>query len=108
MEASDARSMSPCWDDPAFRAYFRLTVTVPKSWATVGNMPIARRTVHGQAATVSFQRSPKMPSYLVEFTGGDFREVSAARGGTRFGVWAVAGHEQHGARALASAPDNLT
>jgi aminopeptidase N len=107
LEVTDARRMFPCWDEPAFRAYFHLTVTVPKSWATVGNMPIARRTVHGQSATVSFQRSPKMSSYLVEFTAGDLREVSAARGGTRFGVWAVAGHEQDGAMALASAQDIL-
>ncbi|MEO9054052.1 MAG: M1 family aminopeptidase [Steroidobacteraceae bacterium] len=107
MEATDARRMFPCWDEPAFRAYFHLTVTVPKSWATVGNMPVARRTVNGESATVSFQRSPKMPSYLVEFTAGDMREVSAARGGTQFGVWAVAGHEQDGAAALASAQDIL-
>jgi aminopeptidase N len=107
MEATDARRMFPCWDEPSFRAYFHLTVTVPASWATVGNMPIERRTVHGQSATVSFQRSPKMPSYLVVFTGGDLREVTASRGGTRFGVWAVAGHEQDGAVALASAQDIL-
>jgi aminopeptidase N len=107
MEATDARRMFPCWDEPAFRAYFHLTITVPKSWATVGNMPVARRTVHGESATVSFERSPKMPSYLVEFTAGDLREVSAERGGTRFGVWAVAGHEQDGAVALASAQDIL-
>ena len=107
MEATDARRMFPCWDEPAFRAYFQLTVTVPASWATVGNMPIAHRTVHGQSATVSFQRSPKMPSYLVVFTAGDMREVSASRGGTRFGVWAVAGQEQDGATALASAQDIL-
>ncbi len=106
-EATDARRMFPCWDEPAFRAYFRLTVTVPKSWATVGNMPIARRIVHGESATVSFERSPKMPSYLVEFTAGDLREVAATRGGTQFGVWAVAGHEQDGAAALASAQDIL-
>jgi aminopeptidase N len=106
-EATDARRMFPCWDEPSFRAYFHLTVTVPQSWATVGNMPVGRRTVHGQSATVSFQRSPKMPSYLVEFTGGDLREVSAARGGTQFGVWAVAGHEQDGSVALASAQDIL-
>ncbi len=108
MEATDARRMFPCWDEPAFRATFHLTVTVPKAWATVGNMPVATRTVHGQSATVSFQRSPKMPSYLVEFSAGDLREVSAARGGTQFGVWAVAGHEQDGATALASAEDILT
>ena len=107
MEATDARRMFPCWDEPAFRATFRLSVTVPKSWATVGNMPIAARTLHGQSATVSFQQSPKMPSYLVEFTAGDLREVAATRGGTKFGVWAVAGHEQNGAQALASAQEIL-
>lgn len=107
MEATDARRMFPCWDEPAFRAYFRMTVTVPSSWATVGNMPVARRTVHGQSATVSFQQSPKMPSYLVEFTAGDLRELTATRGGTRFGVWAVAGQEQEGAAALANAQEIL-
>ncbi|HXP65435.1 MAG TPA: hypothetical protein VN815_08180, partial [Steroidobacteraceae bacterium] len=34
MEATDARRMFPCWDEPAFRAYFSLTVTVPAAWAT--------------------------------------------------------------------------
>ena len=106
-EATDARRMFPCWDEPAFRATFRLTVTVPKSWVTVGNMPVVRRTVHGESATVSFERSPKMPAYLVEFTAGDLREVSAVHGGTRFAVWAVAGQEQSGAVALASAQDIL-
>jgi aminopeptidase N len=107
MEATDARRMFPCWDEPSFRAFFHLTVTVPKSWAAVGNMPVAKRTVQRESARVSFARSPKMPSYLVEFTAGDIREVSAARGGTQFGVWAVAGHEQDGAVALASAQDIL-
>ncbi len=107
MEATDARRMFPCWDEPAFRATFHLTVTVPKAWATVGNMPVAQRIVHGRSATVTFLRSPKMPSYLVELSAGDLREVSATRGGTQFGVWAVAGHEQDGATALASAEDIL-
>jgi aminopeptidase N len=107
MEATDARRMFPCWDEPAFRSYFRLTVTVPAAWTTVGNMPIAHREVHGRLATVSFQRSPKMPSYLVEITAGDLREVSAQRGNTHIGIWAVAGHEQDGAVALASAQQIL-
>jgi aminopeptidase N len=107
MEATDARRMFPCWDEPAFRAYFTLTVTVPAAWATVSNMPISHRAVHGDLATVRFQRSPKMSSYLVEFSGGELRALSAQRGGTRFGVWAVAGQEQDGAEALANAQEIL-
>ncbi|HEY2145803.1 MAG TPA: M1 family aminopeptidase, partial [Steroidobacteraceae bacterium] len=107
MEATDARRMFPCWDEPSFRAFFSLTVTVPASWATVGNMPIAHREVQGDLATVSFQRSPKMPSYLVVFSAGDLREVAESRDGTHFGVWAVAGHEAESAVPLANAQQIL-
>ena len=102
-EATDARRMFPCWDEPAFRATFRLTVTVPAAWATIGNMPIANRTVKGALATTSFQRTPPMPTYLVELTAGDFAEISATVGKTGLGVWAVRGQEHDGAIALANA-----
>ena len=103
MESTDARRMLPCWDEPAFRATFELTVTVPARWATVANMPIARRVVQGALATTTFQRTPKMPSYLVEFTAGDLAEVSGRAGDTTLGVWAVRGREPEGAVALANA-----
>jgi aminopeptidase N len=108
MEATDARRMFPCWDEPAFRATFGLAVTVPAAWATVGNMPVARRTVHGPLATTSFARSPKMPSYLIEFTAGDLAQLQAVADGTRFGVWALRGQEQGGAAALANAQQILS
>ena len=107
MESTDARRVFPSWDEPAFRATFQLTATVPAEWATVGNMPIARRLVHGKLATTTFERSPRMPSYLVEFTAGDIRELSAAGGKVRFGVWAVAGREADGAYALTTAQQIL-
>jgi aminopeptidase N len=71
MESTDARRMFPCWDEPAFRATFKLTTTVPAGWASIGNMPIEKREVHGKLATTTFERSPKMPSYLVVFTAAD-------------------------------------
>jgi aminopeptidase N len=103
MESTDARRVFPCWDEPAFRATFKLTATVPADWATIGNMPIATRQVHGPLATTTFERTPRMPSYLVEFTAGDLREISAQSGKVRFGVWAVAGQQADGAIALANA-----
>ncbi|MGO9803489.1 MAG: M1 family aminopeptidase [Steroidobacteraceae bacterium] len=103
MESTDARRMFPCWDEPAFRATFELTVTVPAVWATVSNMPVAGREVHGELATTTFQRSPPMPSYLIEFTGGDLAAISAQTGGIRLGLWAVRGREREGQVALADA-----
>jgi len=108
MEATDARRMFPCWDEPAFRATFTLTATVPAAWATIGNMPVSKRVVHGGLATTTFAASPKMPSYLVEFTAGELAEISAVSDGTQFGVWAVRGVEQEGATALANAQTILS
>jgi aminopeptidase N len=102
-ESTDARRMFPCWDEPAFRSTFQLTVEVPASWTTVGNMPIANRKVVGEVATITFKRTPKMPTYLVEFTGGDIASVSAKSDGFDFSVWAVRGREQDGKTALADA-----
>jgi aminopeptidase N len=106
-EQTDARRMFPCWDEPAFRATFQLTATVPASWATISNMPIAKKITTGKLTTVTFQRSPSMPTYLVEFTAGDLAEISATKDGVTFGVWAVSGQEQGGAVALANAEQIL-
>ena len=103
MESTDARRMFPCWDEPAFRATFALSVTVSAQWATVSNMPVAKRVEQGPLATTSFARSPKMPSYLIEFTGGELAQIGARVADTGLGVWAVRGREGDGATALADA-----
>ena len=43
LEPSDARRIFPCWDEPAFKATFALTVTVPNNFLAVSNMPVTRR-----------------------------------------------------------------
>lgn len=106
-ESTDARRMFPCWDEPAFRATVELSATVPVAWVVVGNMPVARRSVHGAMATTTFQRTPKMPTYLVEFTAGDLAKIDGASGKTRLSVWAVRGQEKDGATALANAQQIL-
>jgi aminopeptidase N len=103
LESIDARRMFPGWDEPAFRATFALTATVPAGWAAIGNMPIVKRVVHGGLATVTFARTPPMASYLLEFTAGDLVALHARSGPTTIGVWAVRGSESQGAYALASA-----
>ncbi len=107
MESTDARRMFPCWDEPAFRSTFELTVTVPAAWATVSNMPIAKRIAEGSMATTTFQTSPRMPTYLIEFSAGDLAAVTTRLGSTALSVWAVRGREQNGLLALANAKQIL-
>src|SRR5687767_5411169 len=49
-EATDARRMFPCWDEPVFRATFELTTTIPKKLIAISNMPIQKEQ-DGEAGT---------------------------------------------------------
>ena len=106
-EATEARRVLPVWDEPAFRSTFALTATVPAAWSAVSNMPVASRVVHGALATTTFRRSPKMPSYLLEFSAGDLARISGHTGPTQIGIWATRGNEQTGRYALANAQQIL-
>ncbi|MEA2663752.1 MAG: hypothetical protein QOI11_696, partial [Candidatus Eremiobacteraeota bacterium] len=64
-ESTDARRMFPAWDEPAFRATYQLSVTLPAAWTAVSNTPVAARAAHGARATTAFARTPRMPSYLL-------------------------------------------
>ena len=60
-EPTDARRIFPGWDEPAFKATFDLSVTVPQKFLTVSNMPVAREAPgRGGVKRVSFERTPRM------------------------------------------------
>ena len=106
-EATDARRMFPCWDEPAFRATYQLNLTAPAKWVAVANMPVAKRAVNGELATTSFVRSPKMPTYLVHVSAGNFGVLSGEAVGTKLNIVAAKGQEQDGAEALVNAKQIL-
>src|SRR5262249_27088721 len=62
-EATDARRFFPCWDEPAFRARFQLTVVVPQNWLAVSNMPIESEKKIAGGKEVRFASTPPMSSY---------------------------------------------
>ena len=73
-EARDARRAFPCWDEPAFKIPWQLTLTVPAALAVVTNSPIAQESADVAAGTktLAFGRTPPMPSYLVALAVGPF------------------------------------
>ena len=70
-EATDARRMFPCWDEPSFRARFQLTAVVPENLLAVSNMPIESETKSGGGREVRFAMTPSMSSYLNVFVAGE-------------------------------------
>jgi aminopeptidase N len=91
-ESTDARRFFPDWDEPIFRAKFRLTATLPRAWTAVSNMPIVA-TVPAAAdqKRVTFATSPSMPSYLLVFCAGNFDSLAGAAGATKINVYGTRG-----------------
>jgi aminopeptidase N len=86
-EDSDARRFVPSWDEPARRATFELTVTVPAALMAVGNMPVAStEALPGELKRVRFEKTPPMSTYLLFFGLGDFERVHRDVGGVDVGV----------------------
>jgi aminopeptidase N len=104
LEPADARRIFPCWDEPAFKATFALTVTVPRNFLAVSNMPIAREEpVAAGLKRVSFAPTPKMSSYLFVLTTGELERLTADADGVTVGVVTTAGKSAQGRYALDNA-----
>ena len=100
-ENSDARRFLPCWDEPALKATFLLSATVPADEMAVSNMPVAESTPAGKGLkTVTFKLSPKMSSYLLFFGLGDFERIHKMVDGIDVGVITTKGKASQGAFAL--------
>jgi aminopeptidase N len=77
-EATDARRAFPCWDEPAAKAVFELTVTAPADRTVLSNMHAVRvsTSADGRSRTHEFAPSPVMSSYLVAIVVGEFDSVA--------------------------------
>ncbi|CAK8568446.1 unnamed protein product [Lathyrus sativus] len=74
-EPADARRCFPCWDEPACKATFKITLDVPSDLVALSNMPVAEEKVDNNLKTVSYQESPIMSTYLVAVVVGLFDYV---------------------------------
>ena len=71
-EAADARRAFPCWDEPAVKATFDVSLLVDKHLDAISNMPVSSKKTVDSKFLYEFQRTPIMSTYLLYLGVGEF------------------------------------
>jgi puromycin-sensitive aminopeptidase len=92
-EAVDARRAFPCWDEPALKAVFSMTLVVPEGLAAVSNTAVAEARPAGPGRrAIRFADTIRMSTYLVAFFVGELEATEPVWvGKTPLRVWCVPG-----------------
>ena len=92
-ESTDARRGFPCWDEPAFKAVFGVTLVVPEGLAAVSNTAVASEAPASPGKkAVTFADTIRMSTYLLAFVVGELEATEPVMiGKTPLRVWCVPG-----------------
>jgi len=111
-ESTSARLCFPCWDEPAVKATFDVTVVAAKDRVILSNMPeVSSKDDEKDAAlrVVTFDTTPVMSTYLLAITVGEFDYLEGKTPeGIECRVYSPLGKKEQGAFALECAIKSLT
>jgi aminopeptidase N len=72
LQSTHARKVFPCFDEPDFKATFKLSVVFPKNYSVMANTMIANSTINEDLERVDFGSTPVMSTYLNAFIVSTF------------------------------------
>jgi len=107
-ESTDARRAFPCFDEPAYKATFDLTLIADQGLTAIANTNVVTDTPGpGKKHTVRFATSQKMSSYLVAFAVGNFEYLEGSADGIPIRVYGTPEKKELGKFALAASENFL-
>ena len=74
--------MLPCVDNPDAKAEFKIAVKIDKDLDAISNMPVESVAPDGERKLVTFQKTPRMSTYLLYLGVGKFEERTEKLGKT--------------------------
>jgi aminopeptidase 2 len=92
-EPTDARRAFPCFDEPALKAEYTVTLIADKHMTRLSNMDVASETevdskiTGGKRIATKFNKSPVMSSYLLAFIVGELKSLSTDKFRLPIKVW---------------------
>ena len=95
-ESHHAREVFPCVDEPAAKAEYDLTLVTQTGITVLGNMPAKSEEENGDSLTTTFEKTPRMSSYLLAFVIGELHKKSArTKSGVEVNVWATSAQNEN-------------
>ncbi len=95
-EAAQARRMFPCADRPDVKAEFKLAVKIDMGLEAISNMPVQSVSQDGEKKTVTFEKTPRMSTYLLYLGVGKFETQTEKLGKTEIIVATTPGKTKLG------------
>ncbi|CAC5387004.1 ANPEP [Mytilus coruscus] len=88
-QATEARKAFPCFDEPAIKAKFRVTIVRKNHMVSLSNTDVLRQEVRSNNWVADhFAETPMMSTYLLAFVVCDFEHTSDIENGVTFRSWA--------------------